>query len=286
MSKERVFISATHCIVNPLQSGCKMLPMNVECKTRNLFQKKKCFRTLQLHRVVGAVHVSAQCRVPHIYEHGAWSHIHLDSYISAHTCSHQLTSAHHYSSYLPSTFATLIICTKTHSSRNLDSYIPADICSHQLISAHHFSYLLTSSCSNFLISTNIFSHLLGFSTASNYSYSFSSAHFYSFPTTQQSKMVCLHGLAQLVASCKRQATFNVVRLVSPDLIKKDWNAKLMYAHLISSNCLIHSQSSVSCLGPHFLVTKEFFTLSVNMLTDLECRFWKWPNFSSALNTND
>ena len=133
--------------------------------------EKKCFRTLQLHRVVGAVHVSAQCRVPHIYEHGAWSHIHLDSYISAHTCSHQLTSAHHYSSYLLTSrwsnanqhfliYANLLICTKPHSSRNLDSYIPADICSHQLISAHHFSYLLTSSCSNFLISTNIFSHLL------------------------------------------------------------------------------------------------------------------------------
>ena len=182
----------SHCIVNPLQSGCKMLPMNVKCKTQNLFQKeKKSFRTLQLHRVVGAVHLSAQCKVPRIYEHQPWSHIHLDSHISAHTCSHQFTSAHHCSYLLTSRWSNtnqhfLIptqLCSSARSHIHLESrpiytcwYLltsthicshqliymltSTHICSHQLISAHHFSYLLRSSCSNFLISTNIFLHLL------------------------------------------------------------------------------------------------------------------------------
>ena len=162
-----MFISATNCIVNPLQSGCKMLPMNVECKTQNLFQKeKKSFRTLQLHRVVGAVHVSAQCKVPRIYEHQAWSHIHLDSHISAHTCSHQFTSAHHCSYLLTSRWSNtnqhfLIptqLCSSARSHIHLESrpiytcwYLltSTHICSHQLI------YMLTSNhiCSPLLIST-------------------------------------------------------------------------------------------------------------------------------------
>ena len=36
---------------------------------KSVSERKKSFRTLQLHRVVGAVHVSAQCKVPRIYEH-------------------------------------------------------------------------------------------------------------------------------------------------------------------------------------------------------------------------
>ena len=164
------------------------------CRKVGIVSEKKCFRTLQLHRVVGAVHVSAQCNVPRIYEHQAWSHIHLDSHISAPTCS-VLTSTNFYSPLLKFSYLLisrwsnanqLFLISTQHSSRIIDSYIPADananqhflistqhssrikdsyipaadICSHQLISAQHFSYLLTSSCSNFLIYANIFSRLL------------------------------------------------------------------------------------------------------------------------------
>ena len=146
---------------------------------KSVSERKKSFRTLQLHRVVGAVHLSAQCKVPRIYEHQAWSHIHLDSHISAHTCSHQFTSAHHCSYLLTSRWSNtnqhfLIptqLCSSARSHIHLESrpiytcwyLLSAHINSYMLTSTHICSpllTLLTSSCSNFLISTNIFSHLL------------------------------------------------------------------------------------------------------------------------------
>ena len=163
-----------------------MLPMNVECKTQNLFQKEKksllelfnC--TVQqalctfLHNVKCRAFTSIRREVTFI-----WTHIYLP--IPAHINSLLLTTAHIYLHQDDPTqtniFSYLRNSAHLHEAtfiQNLDPYIPADICSyqliymltsthicsHQIISAHHFSYLLRSSCSNFLISTNIFSHLL------------------------------------------------------------------------------------------------------------------------------
>ena len=101
MSEEWVFISAialwTHC-----SQDAKCCPWMWNARREICFRKRVFFRTLQLQCIVGAVHVSAQCSIPRIYKHQARSHIHLDSHIPAHTCSHQLTSAHHYSYLLTS----------------------------------------------------------------------------------------------------------------------------------------------------------------------------------------
>ena len=115
------------------------------------FRKRVFFRTLQLQCIVGAVHVSAQCSMPRIYEHQARSHIHLDSHIPAHTCSHQLTSAHHYSSYIylhqddqtqTNIFSDLRNSARLHEATFIwNSRLILDL----LKSAHINSYLLTTS---------------------------------------------------------------------------------------------------------------------------------------------